>query len=438
MMNRYFLKPLCLRWIAASLIGLAVYKASAGDIITATVVVSDASNFNEATPASLTLSGDTRIWTNSVTSPSTEIQSSTNIARAAFYLLQHFRAYPFSGVLTTATNNGIVLTGADGAALSLTDSNTWATIAYRTQTVATGTIVLRAPRTAEGNLSERAKGDDDIVARLNNAQTNTVEATAAAMVNFAALVDIDTSAELRGILTDESGTGALLFAGGDIAAGTATTPSANDNDTSVATTAYVQAELTAYASDTVTFTGKTFDAAGTGNVLKLTDYKDFVYPGRVDGAGCITGTTNTAGVWGLASYSGSADTNGNYAIFRIGIVPYDLDMSVAMTLKGLKLRVDGSDTDAAQFTIALYSAADSSAELPTDFTGCSNFINFDTGTLTSPGLNGGFTCADVTLTGWASALTAGRPFIIAIARRNGSNDDIVSITSGTISYGRTQ
>lgn len=69
--------------------------------------------------------------------------------------------------------------------------------------------------------------------------------------------DIDTSAELRTILTDESGTGALVFADGAIGAATATTPAANDNDTSVATTAYVQTELTAYASDTVTFTNKT-------------------------------------------------------------------------------------------------------------------------------------------------------------------------------------
>ncbi len=36
----------------------------------------------------------------------------------------------------------------------------------------------------------------------------------------------------------------------------APTPSANDNDTSIATTAYVQTELTAYASDTVTETNK--------------------------------------------------------------------------------------------------------------------------------------------------------------------------------------
>ncbi len=51
--------------------------------------------------------------------------------------------------------------------------------------------------------------------------------------------------------------------GGNIAAGTATTPSANDNDTSIATTAYVQTELTAYASDTVTFSNKRTNARVT-------------------------------------------------------------------------------------------------------------------------------------------------------------------------------
>lgn len=55
-----------------------------------------------------------------------------------------------------------------------------------------------------------------------------------------ATTDIDTSSELRAILGDETGTGALVFAGGDIGAATATTATAGDNDTSVATTAFVQ------------------------------------------------------------------------------------------------------------------------------------------------------------------------------------------------------
>jgi hypothetical protein len=55
--------------------------------------------------------------------------------------------------------------------------------------------------------------------------------------------NIDTSAELRGLLGDESGTGAAVFAGGDIGAGTATTASAGDNSTKIATTAFVETRV---------------------------------------------------------------------------------------------------------------------------------------------------------------------------------------------------
>lgn len=103
--------------------------------------------------------------------------------------------------------------------------------------------------------------------------------------------DIDTSSELRAILGDESGTGALIFADGAIGAATATTPSANDNDTSVATTAYVQTELTAYASDSATFTNKTMDVEGAGNVF--TTVRRVYFPA----AGC--NNTTAGSVWDL-------------------------------------------------------------------------------------------------------------------------------------------
>jgi hypothetical protein len=77
--------------------------------------------------------------------------------------------------------------------------------------------------------------------------------------------DIDTSAELRGIVTDEEGTGALIFAGGNIGAATATTPAADDNDTSVMTSAGLQTELTAYATDSVSFQSK--DLTHASNTL---------------------------------------------------------------------------------------------------------------------------------------------------------------------------
>ena len=77
----------------------------------------------------------------------------------------------------------------------------------------------------------------------------------------------------------------------EIGVATATTPAANDNDTSVATTSYVQTELTAYASDTVTLTAKTLDAEGTGNILSIPIKR--WYPA----AGCNNATAGS--IWDL-------------------------------------------------------------------------------------------------------------------------------------------
>lgn len=183
----------------------------------------------------------------------------------------------------------------------------------------------------------------------------------------------------------------------------------------------------------------TLDTSQANFTFKMSDFKDFVYPARVDGVGCVINTNDYSSfLWGLADYSGSADTNGNYGIFRLGTVPYDLDTAIELTLRGVSIRVSGSDADAVEFTIAFWSPASSSGFTPTDFTSLSTFINFDSGALSSPAAQDVFYLSDVTLTGWAAGLTAGRPFVIGIARRDGSNDDTVSILSGTIAYGRTQ
>jgi hypothetical protein len=52
-----------------------------------------------------------------------------------------------------------------------------------------------------------------------------------------------TSAQLASVITDETGTGALVFAGGNIGAGTATTAAAGTSTTQIATTAFVQNEI---------------------------------------------------------------------------------------------------------------------------------------------------------------------------------------------------
>jgi hypothetical protein len=71
-------------------------------------------------------------------------------------------------------------------------------------------------------------------------------AAAVAGTDYLSPTGLDTSAEFRTLLGDESGSGSMVFQGGNIAAATATTPTANDNTARVATTEYVQTELLDY------------------------------------------------------------------------------------------------------------------------------------------------------------------------------------------------
>lgn len=82
-------------------------------------------------------------------------------------------------------------------------------------------------------------------------------------VNVLLETEIDASSELRALLDDESGTGALIFADGAIGAATATTATADDNDTSVATTAYVQTELNAAGGTDLTCASGSCDVDST-------------------------------------------------------------------------------------------------------------------------------------------------------------------------------
>ncbi len=101
-------------------------------------------------------------------------------------------------------------------------------------------------------------------------------------VGVPAFLATPSSANLAAAITDESGTGALLFAGGNIGAATATTPTTVDNSTKVATTAWVVAQNYApggtgsiiTTSATVTanqfnLTAHTFTINGSGIVLTM-------------------------------------------------------------------------------------------------------------------------------------------------------------------------
>jgi hypothetical protein len=98
--------------------------------------------------------------------------------------------------------------------------------------------------------------------------------------------DIDTSAELRSIVGDESGTGALLFAGGALGAATATTPAENDSSTAVATTAYVQTELSGLGgggSTNITDNGTNILVRGAANMHSAYFTNGFSIPSAATG-----------------------------------------------------------------------------------------------------------------------------------------------------------
>jgi hypothetical protein len=189
-------------------------------------------------------------------------------------------------------------------------------------------------------------------------------------------------------------------------------------------------------STTNTLTNKDIDTFGNGNTLKVIDELTFVYPSRVDGAGTTIVTNNyTSGFWGLATQAGTGSTNANYALFRVGYVP-NLDSTFEATLD-LAIAVSGTDADAADYTVGYFTPVASSGFSPTDFTSLSGFVNFSVN-LSSPVANDIFYGSSVSLTGWASALSlvSGRTLVIGIARRDGSNDDNITIVSGRLVYKR--
>lgn len=143
-----------------------------------------------------------------------------------------------------------------------------------------------------GTINLSGAGTGSVV--INGVTSGSLTITGADAMAQAVTVTVAAQTTGAAVLTipDRAGSnGTFAFVAGDIGAATATTPSANDNDTSVATTAYVQTELTAYASDTVTLTNKTLDAEGTGNVVTI--------PRRIwlPAAGCNNATAGS--VWDL-------------------------------------------------------------------------------------------------------------------------------------------
>jgi hypothetical protein len=199
--------------------------------------------------------------------------------------------------------------------------------------------------------------------------------------------------------------------------------------------------VTVSSSDT--FTNKTIDASGTGNVLKTTGYILLPAPHRFDGTGAVAQTDSTTSHYGQALFSDDGAKTANYVEYRLQ-VPSDIDTAVDLTAT-FKFQLSAADTGKHCYKISSVSVADSSSygsptlasEVNMPFAGDASGASGDVETV-----------GPITLTGWKSALTSGQLWVIRLARDGGNEGTDCASGAGStvdsysgplmITYGKTQ
>jgi hypothetical protein len=150
--------------------------------ITIQLVLTNATSNNFA----LTLNGDTRVFTNVVTIPASQIITNHSIAGSASNLFNHIVASRFAGVDPYGYTNGsntIYLRGRLGLAMSATILSNWATVSYSTQVFSSGVIDVRVPIETE-TATQGTNIASLLVRAIGNLATNGIRADATAMTNF--------------------------------------------------------------------------------------------------------------------------------------------------------------------------------------------------------------------------------------------------------------
>lgn len=161
---------------------------------------------------------------------------------------------------------------------------------------ATGGCATGGCAAAETFLDTNANEIDTALDALE-ARDTVVEHESLETINVILETEMDASSELRALIDDESGTGAILFAGGAIGAATADTALADDNDTSVATTAFVQTELTDLLAGAAVVLDTDIGVTVQALDADLTDLADGSLSGSKIGTG-LDATTITTGTIG--------------------------------------------------------------------------------------------------------------------------------------------
>jgi len=226
--------------------------------------------------------------------PRTELTSATNnlLATVAANYLPTSTPLATTNQLTPRTE---VTSATNNLLLSIRAEITAATNTLDAAKITVGT--LAADRLASGSALQ--------FLRRNAGNTATEFATLAGggdalVANPLSQFAATTSAQLRGVISDESGSGIFVTQGGDMGAGTATTAAVNDNSTKIATTAYVDSKLKTVAT-TIFVTNATTTAAKITALDTATGTGTFVFQYFVR----YGSTATTTGVKFSVNHSGT-------------------------------------------------------------------------------------------------------------------------------------
>ena len=168
------------------------------------------------------------------------------------------------------------------------------------------TLTIADGKTLTANNSLTFTGTD--LSTVNFQGGGTVAYSGGTLAQFNAT----TSAQLAGVITDETGTGALVFAGSPALTGTPTAPTAavSTNTTQLATTAFVVAQV---ANDAPTKAGSgatgTWGISISGSAPTLTTARTISLTGDVTWSQSFNGSAN---VTGTATLANSGVTAGTY------------------------------------------------------------------------------------------------------------------------------
>lgn len=180
----------------------------------------------------------------------------------------------------------------------------------------------------------------------------------------------------------------------------------------------------------------TATAAGGNNTVKLKGYILLSAPSSCDGTGAFFETNTIAAYFGQAFFNPTNAATDNWVEYRL-TVPEDIDTSVDLKVERFRFRLGGADTNAHSYVISQAAVATSgSYDSPTlgqsvtlSFVGDVSGADGDVENISS-----------TTLTNWAANVTAGRLWVLRLARNGDTDASTVGSYSGplVISYGISQ